>query len=505
MEKVLTPQTINKDVLSMQYAVKGLVPTTAAKIAAQLPSPKYGFEEILSLNIGNPQSVGQKPITYFRDVLALVNAPHLLQNKASLSTVFKPDVISRAEEILSTLPNGTGAYSNSQGVLEFRKTVAKFIEHRDGHPADPSKIFITNGATTAINIVLQILIQKPSDGILIPIPQYPIYSALIELLGATQLTYYLQEQKAWGVSLDDVKRSVEEAKAKGVKPKAMVIINPGNPTGSVLEYDQIKSLVKYCYEERMVLLADEVYQVNIYSEKKKFYSVKKVVRDMCVEDPKYESFEFVSFHSTSKGILGECGRRGGYMEVCGFDEDVFSQMVKLASSAICSSLDGQLMTSLMVTPPEPGDESYPLYHSETEGIFQSLKRKSEVLYGTLNTIPGIECQKLQGSMFAFPKIDFSKSAIKAAEAVGHKVDTFYCLSLLNKTGICCVPGSGFGQEEGTYHIRMTFLPPEEKLIKAMKAFEEHHLEFMLGLEILCYFNCVLLTRETKSLFPNDAR
>ena len=96
----------------------------------------------------------------------------------------------------------------------------------------------------------------------------------------------------------------------------------------------------------------------------------------------------------------------------------------------------------------------------------------------MNQIEGITCQPIEGAMYAFPKIAMPPKAIAQASKENMNADVMYCLSLLRETGICCVPGSGFGQQEGTYHLRMTFLPEEDKLKKALDSFENHHINFM---------------------------
>lgn len=223
-----------------------------------------------------------------------------------------------------------------------------------------------------------------------------------------------------------------------------------------------------------MLMADEVYQENIYCDKP-FVSLKKVVRDLGSE---YDDFELVSFHSTSKGMIGECGRRGGYMEMCGVCPKVQSHVLKLASSQLCSNLNGQIMTDLMLNEPKPGSEAYAQFKEEKDKLFNALMRKSKMVHRKLNSVPGISCQPVEGAMYAFPQIHMPEGAIEAAEAAGHPADTFYALSLLEHTGLCVVPGNGFGQKEGTYHIRLTFLPDEAELEAALDRFEAHHLAFI---------------------------
>lgn len=208
----------------------------------------------------------------------------------------------------------------------------------------------------------------------------------------------------------------------------------------------------------------------MYAEDKEFLSAKRIA----VETPGCMNLELVSFHSTSKGLIGECGRRGGYMELHGIDPYVQSQIYKLASSGLCSGVAGQLMTSLMVKGPEPEGESYALFSQEESQIFESLKRRAQAVVEGLNSIEGIECQPAQGAMYAFPKVTVPDKALQAAKELDITVDTLYALSLLDETGICVVPASGFGQKAGRVGFRTTFLPPEDKLLAAIGEFARHH-------------------------------
>jgi alanine transaminase len=182
---------------------------------------------------------------------------------------------------------------------------------------------------------------RPGDGCLIPIPQYPLYTATLAYLSAKPIPYYLQEQDHWSLSHSDLITAVEKAKKKGTPIKALAIINPGNPTGACLPEEAMKEVVQLCYDESILLLADEVYQANIFDkEKKPFVSFKKVLRDMPKEVA--EGVELVSFHSISKGVSGECGRRGGYFEAVNIREDVMEQIYKMASVSLCPPLTGQV-------------------------------------------------------------------------------------------------------------------------------------------------------------------
>lgn len=241
----------------------------------------------------------------------------------------------------------------------------------------------------------------------------------------------------------------------------------------VLDRPALEVIAKFCARHGILCLSDEVYQRNVYAEGKSFTSMKQVA----VETPGCEKLELVSFHSTSKGLIGECGRRGGYMELHNIDPYVQAQIYKLASSGLCSGVAGQVMTSLMVRPPTPGDASYASHAAEEAAIFESLKRRATTMVDGLNAIDGITCQRAEGAMYAFPNVTLPPKCVAHAAAEGTTPDNLYAVSLLEATGICVVPASGFGQAEGRSGFRTTFLPPEDELDTAVAQFAQHHADF----------------------------
>ena len=297
---------------------------------------------------------------------------------------------------------------------------------------------------------------------------------MIEKLGGRQVGYYLDESNNWAASLEELEAQYYKAQdMDGLDVKALALINPGNPTGQVYTKEDLQVVCKFCADHDIVLLADEVYQRNVYAPDKKFISAKKVA----LETPGCEHLQLVSFHSTSKGLIGECGRRGGYMELHNIDPYVQSQLYKLASAGLCSNVPGQIMTSLMVNGPKPGDSSYDQFMKEESAIFDGLKRRSHALVEGLNQVDGISCNPAEGAMYAFPRIELPHKAMVEAEKQDMSPDTMYCLSLLDETGICVVPGSGFGQAEGRYGFRTTFLPSDDKMMKAIDQIAAHHKSF----------------------------
>ena len=182
---------------------------------------------------------------------------------------------------------------------------------------------------------------------------------------------------------------------------------------------------------------------------------------------------------TCQGFLGECGFRGGYFEILGVPEAVKAEIYKLASISLCSNTLGQLVTGLMVNPPAPGDESYDQYVAERDATLASLRRRATKMTAALNTMEGVSCTSIDGAMYAFPTITLPPKAVQAAAAANVQPDAFYCLELLENTGIVTVPGSGFGQKEGTFHFRTTILPPEDSLDEVIALLKAFHTKFLV--------------------------
>ncbi|KAL4095758.1 hypothetical protein PRIC1_009130 [Phytophthora ramorum] len=457
-DKVLTAETLNPNIVKAEYAVRGALVLRSNEYEDRLArgDKSLPFDKVIPCNIGNPQVLQQKPIEFHRQVLALVNVPGLVDTPEA-QKLFPPDAIARAKFYIDNIVGGTGAYGHSKGSGVVREEVARFLQRRDGHPADPEDIYLTDGASPAVQNSLLALIRNEDDAILAPIPQYPLYSAAIAINGGTLVGYYLDEENAWGLGVKELARAVKEARDAGKTVRAIAVINPGNPTGQCLSADSIEEIIKFCKQEGILVLADEVYQENVYAEGKEFVSFKKVLRDMGRE---YDDVELISFHSTSKGFTGECGRRGGYMELVNIDDGAKEQFYKLMSVNLCSNIEGQLMVGMMTNPPQPGDASYKRYVEQRDGTLEALKRRAKKLVQAFNELEGVTCNETEGAMYTFPSVTLPAKA------------------MLDKTGIVVVPGSGFGQREGTWHFRSTILPPEEAVDEVIEKTAKFHAKFM---------------------------
>ena len=473
--KVLTEDNVFVNLRKMEYAVRGPLLIRALELEKELlKGAKKPFKEVIKANVGDAHAMGQQPITFLRQVLTLTVSPNLLDDPC-----YPEDAKERARTVLNGCKGGSvGSYSESAGIEVIRKHVAHYIQQRDGGiPCDYRNIILSNGASDGIKSFLklfnEIIDDKPS-GVLIPIPQYPLYSATLAEFGLAQIGYYLDEDNKWSLEISELERALGECKGT-CNPRVLVVINPGNPTGQVLTRANIESVIRFAHKNHLFLLADEVYQDNIYDKDSAFHSFKKVMTEM--GEP-YSKMELASFMSISKGYMGECGIRGGYAEIINMDSEVMKVLLKSISAMLCPSVLGQVVLDVVVNPPQPNEPSYKEFQKEKKETLRSLAERSQLVVDTLNSIPGYKANPAMGAMYVFPRFDLPPKAIETARAKGQEPDVFYAFKLLESTGICLIPGSGFGQRPGTYHFRTTILPQKEKMKTMLEELKQFHIKFL---------------------------
>lgn len=264
-------------------------------------------------------------------------------------------------------------------------------------------IYLSNGASEAVRLSLSALLRNDHDGVLVPIPQYPLYSAQLTLMNGQLLPYHLNEEKNWALDADNLAFIIESAKESGIVPRAMVVINPGNPTGQLMKRENIESIISVCHENEILIMADEVYQSNVYKKGAEFVSFRKVLAEMGA--PYNNETELISMHSVSKGLMGECGLRGGYMETKNLSRKASEMLYKLKSIELCSNTPGQLAVHLMVNPPTKGVESdhcVEQYLNEKATTQDGLKKRALLLTECFNSMKQVSCTDIEGAMYAFP-------------------------------------------------------------------------------------------------------
>lgn len=517
-------------------------------------------------------SVGMEPLGFLRDTLSLVSSESLLlAEEAALATGtsrFERDIVERARRYKKALGN-PGAYSHSQGAPGLREEVASFFERRDAdeflnYDSRPSlkSIFLTNGASDGLDTILQCLLGGDTDAVLLPCPQYPLYAATVTKMNGHVFYYGLNEDKDWSFGMGDMQAAYDAGVKAGKDVKAIVVISPGNPAPSLPNREQIECVLRFAAERNLAVIADEVYQDNIYigsddkevdhsvasteemdlrlqtvytspknsrhqtgSETSKpafaeaaagaaaeaateaaiaatavspgaqsscstdsltglarsgskfpepaFLSFRKVLLECAMKD-----VQLVSVHSASKGYFGECGLRGGVMQVENLDDEALAMLYKMRSITLCSNTLGQVALTTILNPPMRGEASWKSYIKEKSARLTDMKEKAILMTQKLNEMPGISSARIRAAMYAFPSIQMPEKAIAAAAEKQMSVELLYCLELLEETGIVTTPGDGFGQKEGTHHIRLTILPSKQDLIQALESFKEFHINFL---------------------------
>lgn len=215
------------------------------------------------IQIGNPMAVGMKPLSFYRNVIS-----------SSISGEederLPEDVRRRVQEIRDQFP--LGAYTDSVGSPYVRQMVADFLEKRDGAKTSLDDIIMSNGASEAASLLMNTIIRE-GDEVMIPIPQYPLYSANITLVGATRKNYFLNEDDNWSFDVESCELSE--------RTRVFVAINPGNPTGSCLPESSILEILRKIERDapNCIVVADEVYQDNIWNESRPFVSFRKVATE----------------------------------------------------------------------------------------------------------------------------------------------------------------------------------------------------------------------------------
>uniref|UniRef100_A0A8C6UY00 alanine transaminase n=1 Tax=Neogobius melanostomus TaxID=47308 RepID=A0A8C6UY00_9GOBI len=435
---------------------------------------KKPFREVIDVAWGDAQGAGIKPLTFVRQVLAACLYPQLLD-----SNRLPTDVKQKARGLLSECHGGSmGSYTDLPGIPQVAREISEYIARRDGgDPPKTGNIFISPGSQWALQNILNLLVHGHGEvrsGVLTPIPCHVTTIESLHSLGGVSVPYYLSEEHGWELQMEELNRALEYAK-QVCAPVALYVVNPGNPPGHVQSKKSIQDVIRFALEKRLFLLVDEVYQDCVYADNVEFVSYKKVLAEM--GPPFSDTVELASFHSASKGFLGEAGLRGGYVELVNMDPDVIKYACTIFSKDTAPT-PGQIALSVLANPPRLGDPSYPLYEMETQQMQTMIKANVRRVHEVLDSLPGISCQPVEGGAFAFPRVDLPPKALQKAKEMGMEPDTFYCLRLLEESGAFITPGCEYGQKEGTYHIRFCIRSPGDVIEDFLGRLVTFHTQFM---------------------------
>lgn len=383
-------------VAGVKYAIRDVV--------LWVQEAKAAGREILPLNIGDP-------VKYDFDT---------------------PDHLKKT--VYDAMLAGHNGYTPSEGIPEAVEAIR--LEAENLYKIKSIRgAFVSTGGSEAIDLCLSALLE-PGDNVLIPAPGYPLYSAVINKLQAQENYYYLDEADGWQPNIDDIISHIND------RTRAIVIINPNNPTGAVNTREKLEQIAEVAREYNLLVLADEIYSKLILDDLPH--------HSIAALDPE---LPVVTFNGLSKNYMSP-GWRLGWAIFSGADEligEYRESVDKLVRARLCANHPEQYAIKAGLE----GDHSHIV-----DGVAR-LRQRRDLTYARLNSIKHISCVKPMGAFYAFPRLHIDSS------------DADWVRGLLMETGVLVVHGSGFGQKDGTQHFRVVFLPELKMLNRAFDKIEQY--------------------------------
>lgn len=339
------------------------------------------------------------------------------------------------QDMIYNVPVSQG-YSDSRGLFSGRKAVMQYCQQKGIRNVDIDDVYLGNGASELIVMSMQALINN-DDEVLIPAPDYPLWTAAVSLSGGNPVHYMCDEESDWYPDIEDIKAKISD------RTRGIVIINPNNPTGAVYPKEILESILELARQHNLIIFSDEIYDKILYDDAK-HYSTASLSDDVFC----------ITYNGLSKAYR-VAGFRAGWMVISGnksHASDYIEGIELLASMRLCSNVPGQhaIQTAL-------GG-----YQSINELITPDgrLCLQRNLAYEMLNDIPGISCVKPRGAMYIFAKMDQSRFNISNDERM--------VLDLLTQEKILIVHGTAFNWPQPD-HFRVVFLPHVDELRKAMNS------------------------------------
>jgi alanine-synthesizing transaminase len=386
----------SKKLAGVCYDIRGPVLQRALKLEEE-------GHRILKLNIGNPAPFG-------------FNAPD--------------EII---QDVISNLRDAQG-YIESKGLFSARKAIMHEAQRLQVPNVDINSIYLGNGVSELIVMAMQALLNQ-EDEILIPAPDYPLWTAAVNLAGGRAIHYQCDEQADWYPDINDIKSKITP------NTKGIVVINPNNPTGAVYSEALLKEIVELAREHDLIIFADEIYSKIVYDDAEYIPLGRLSEEVLCLSfNGLSKSYRLAGFRSGWVVITGDKSRATGFIE--GID--------MLASMRLCAN--GPAMLGVQT--------ALGGYQSINELILPGgrLKEQRDLAYDLITSIPGISCVKPKGALYLFPKIDVKKFNITS--------DVQWILDFLIKKKVLLVQGTGFNWEKPD-HFRIVFLPHKNDLTEAI--------------------------------------
>lgn len=360
--------------------------------------------QILKLNIGNPAPFG-------------FNAPDEI-----------------LYDVIHNLANAQG-YSDSKGLFSARKAIMQECQRQNIADIETDDIYLGNGVSELITMSMQALLNN-GDEVLIPAPDYPLWTASVSLSGGHPVHYICDESSDWFPDIADIESKIS------TKTRALIIINPNNPTGAVYSKELLLQLIELARKHGLILFADEIYSKIIYDD-----AVHIPLASLC------DDLFMVTFNGLSKSYR-LAGFRSGWMILSGPKEQAKSYIEGLeilTNMRLCANVPAQFAVQTALGG----------YQSINELVLPGgrLKQQRDTTWKLLTEIPGVTCVKPKGAIYMFPRLDPSVYTIKK--------DVDLVLDILDQEKILLVQGSAFNIED-QQHLRLVFLPREDELKQAMK-------------------------------------
>lgn len=383
------------------YDIRGPVMDEANKMIAQ-------GEKIIKLNIGNPAPFG-------------FEAPEAIIDKMSENL---------------TLTEG---YSDSKGLFSAREAILSYCQKKNMPNVTINDIYTGNGVSELITLSMQGLLNN-GDEVLVPSPDYPLWTASVTLAGGTAVHYICDEQSEWFPDIEDMKRKITD------KTKAIVVINPNNPTGALYSKEVLQQIVELAREHELILFADEIYD-RLVMDVEEHVALSSLAPDLLT----------VSFNGLSKSHL-IAGYRCGWMCLCG-DKSKAKGYIEginlLSSMRLCSNVPAQSLIPTALANLEDAREMV----APGGRIYE----QREYIYNAIQDIPGLSAYKPKAAFYIFPKLDIKKFNITNDEQ--------FSLDLLKEKKILITHGGGFHWETPD-HFRIVYLPCIDDLKNSMDAMKD---------------------------------
>jgi alanine-synthesizing transaminase len=395
MQKVTKPIVAAQRTLNIKYAIRDIV--------LQAKELKRQGREVLYLNIGDPAQFG------------FLTPPHILEAIHQ-----------------GMLQNDTG-YAPSEGIPIAIEAIRSDAERKGIE--NIVQICVTTGASEGIDLALSALVN-PGDNILFPSPDYPLYPAVMSKIEGHSKHYKLDEENEWQPDLAHMEAQIDK------RTKGIVIINPNNPTGSLISKETLCQIVELARRYNLLLMTDEIYD--------------KLMFDQDIKPTPLASISgahpCITFNGIGKAFAGP-GLRMGWSIITGDTEHVgeFKEaFMRMARARLCANTPMQWGIKAALE----GDQSH------VKQMVARIKEQSDIVVSRLNALSGFACVPPRGAFYIFPTIDYKSS------------DMDFVIDLLRATGVVTVPGSGFAEQPGTKHIRIVTLPHREIIEQAMDKFED---------------------------------